>query len=230
MTLIKTLRQSALIGGMVILTAALYGCGGNDAGLTIAGPNDPAPPPVVVASHGPTHNDMIDAANGPTGDHATGLVTRIGTGGIGSDGSSLTPAPNVNVSASWPSSATSPTLSVNLGRDAFGPFRRLLSSSVPITSPTPGNAIPDLGGKWNGELLKREVSQGGTTVYAAVYSDIGREGTIREGGGTAYIDLRSDNGGEDAALDLRDASGRFGGGGSSQSGSTCWRSRSEPRS
>ena len=206
----RSIRQSALIGGLIILTAALMGCGGNDTGLTIASPDGPAPPPVVVASHGSPHNDMIDAANGPTGDHATGLVTRIGTAGIGPDGSSLNPAPNVDVSARWPNEATNPTLSVSLERNAFGPFRRILPSSVSITSSTPGNAIPDLGGKWNGELLKREVSQGGRTVYTAVYSDIERA-TIT-GGGTAYIDLRANPGSNPdgkAGPELRDTSGQI---------------------
>ena len=222
----RSSSQSALICAMVILTAALYGCGGNDTGLAIVSPDDPGHSPVVAASHDDSHNDMIDAANAD--DRATGLVTRIGTtngmGGIDAAAepsslnnsdtivqSSQTDEPGVDVSASWPSLATSPTLSVNLERQAFGAFRRILPNSVPIASPTSGNAIPDLGGKWNGEALKREVSQGGTTVYTVVYSDIEQAGTIA--GGTAYLDLRAgvdEEGkpiGEDAGLELRNALG-----------------------
>ena len=209
----KSKREWTLVSVIVLFTVALYGCSGTDSGapgLTPMAETDyPGP---VVTSHTSGMNDMIDAANdGPggtsSGDHATGLITRIGTtnGSGGIDGAAVlsTPLPprssssivqstqanepDVNVNAAWSATAAAPTLSVDLGRAAVGPFRRSLLDPVRIAAPVPapGNMIPSLGGNWNDAALQRRVV-GGTTVYTAVYSDIEKGGEIQR---SHYIDF-----------------------------------------
>jgi hypothetical protein len=131
-------------------------------------------------------NPMALAANvGPKGDsdgsHAVGLVTRIGTAnahivgrnaGVAESIVQSTMATNAAVkdSSTWAAGDAAPTLSVTLGRDAFGNLPSL-PANVEVDGQSEYQDIPMLEG-YRSAALEYE-APGGTTVYAAVYSDIG---------------------------------------------------------
>jgi hypothetical protein len=144
-------------------------------------------------------NPMVLAANvGLKGDsdgsHAVGLVTRIGTTnaiGLGVRHaefagsivqSTMEKNAAVTDSSTWAAKDPAPTLSVTLGRDAFGNLPSL-PDPIAVRKQSKYQDIPTLEGfeeaalrSWKPgeapEAFKRHEVPGGTTVYAAVYSDI----------------------------------------------------------
>jgi hypothetical protein len=129
---------------------------------------------------------MVLAANvGPKGDsdgsHAVGLVTRLGTTNAAIVGqppgvagsivqSTMATNPAVTDSSMWAAKDAAPTLSVTLGRDAFGDLPSL-PANVEVEKQSGHQDIPMLEGYHSAALEHK--APGGTTVYAAVYSDIG---------------------------------------------------------
>ena len=164
-------------------------------------------------------NHMILAASsGPEGDsdgnHAVGLVTRIGTTNAGTTnataGLKTTDAmvngsivqstmgantPEAMAEASWAAGAGAvvPTLKLTLDREAFGDLAGL-PADVLVETVNGDSAIPALPEGWHGKALEKSVD-GGTTVYAAVYSDI-EQASAHGGPLTGFLDLSFD-GGED---------------------------------
>ena len=159
-------------------------------------------------------NHMILAASsGPEGDsdgnHAVGLVTRIGTtnatAGLKTTDAMVNGAivqstmgantPEAMAGASWAAGAGAvvPTLKLTLGREAFGDLAGL-PADVLVETVNGDSAIPALPEGWHGKALEKSVD-GGTTVYAAVYSDI-EQASAHGGPLTGFLDLSFD-GGED---------------------------------
>ena len=157
-------------------------------------------------------NHMILAASsGPEGDsdgnHAVGLVTRIGTTNA-TAGLKTTDAmvngsivqstmgantPEAMAEASWAAGAGAvvPTLKLTLDREAFGDLAGLPADV--LVEGAAGGMIPKLGDSddWKGVALKKSVD-GGTTVHAVVYSNI--EKAKETGGESAKLDLSFDGG------------------------------------
>ena len=95
--------------------------------------------------------------------------------------------------ASWAAGADPdvPTLKLTLGREAFGDLAGL-PAEVLVETVNGDSAIPALPEGWHGKALEKSVD-GGTTVYAAVYSDI--ENNLSEtGGALTKLDLSFDGG------------------------------------
>lgn len=151
-------------------------------------------------------NQMILAANGPEGRHARGLDRTIENNRIltqmaessGADvaQSTLSTQPVVEASAVRMSDNADPTLSLTLGREAFGILGPDPTIELGMSS---DSMIPDLGGDWNGAAFELDIP-GGTTVYAVAYSDIG--GPDLTEGGTRYV--------ENVPPDLSEPRGREG--------------------